>query len=160
MAIVYFSATGTTARVAKTLAEAASAPIYEILPARSYTHSDLNWNNTASRSSTEMKDSAARPAIATVNEDLFQYDTLFLGFPIWWYEAPRIIQTFLESGDFTGKTIIPFATSGGSGLGDTVSILRPSAPTARFLPGKRLSAALSLPAASQWLKSLDAECQA
>lgn len=158
IAVVYFSATGTTARVAKILAEAASAPIYEILPARPYTHSDLNWNNAASRSSTEMKDAAARPAIASPDEGLFRHDTLFLGFPIWWYEAPRIIQTFLESGNFTGKTIIPFATSGGSGLGATASILQQSAPTAHFLSGKRLSAALSLSAAKQWISSLDAEC--
>lgn len=151
IAVVYFSATGTTARVAKTLAEAVSAPLHEIIPAEPYTHADLNWNDTASRSSEEMKDPAARPAITAPWKELSQYDTILLGFPIWWYEAPRIIHTFLESGDFTGKTVIPFATSGGSGLGNTVSLLQKTCPAARFLPGKRLSASLSLSAAKQWL---------
>lgn len=154
IAIAYFSATGTTARVAKVLAQALDADLHEIVPAQPYTHQDLNWNSASSRSSVEMKDPAARPALAASCPSLSQYDVIFLGFPIWWYEAPRLIQTFLENGDWEGKTIIPFATSGGRGLGNTESILQKSAPTAHFLPGKRLSASFSVQDAKRWALAL------
>ncbi len=154
IAIAYFSATGTTARVAHTLAAAFGAPFHEIVPAEPYTHKDLNWNSSSSRSSVEMKDPAARPAIAAPWKDLSQYDVIFLGFPIWWYEAPRIIETFLESADFSGKTIIPFATSGGSGLGNTASILQNVCPKAKIIYGRRLPVSLSVSDAKRWLSML------
>lgn len=152
--VAYFSASGTTARLAKTLAQAADGDLYEIRPAVPYTGADLNWNNKSSRSSVEMNDKGARPAIAAPGVDLAGYDTIFVGFPIWWYEAPRIIQTFLESYDFSGKTVIPFATSGGSGMGKTASILQKSCPAARMLPGKRLSASADVREISTWVQSL------
>ena len=113
--IAYFSASGVTARLAKTLESATGGDLYEIKPVTPYTGADLNWNDKQSRSSVEMKDRTARPAVAVPVENMAQYDYVFVGFPIWWYEAPRIVQTFLESYDFSGKTVIPFATSGGSG---------------------------------------------
>lgn len=110
--VAYFSASGVTAKVAETLAEAIGADIYEIEPKVPYTKADLDWTNKQSRSSIEMNDPASRPAIAGVRDNMADYDTLFVGFPIWWYVAPTIINTFMESYDLTGKTIIPFATSG------------------------------------------------
>lgn len=152
--IAYFSASGVTARLAKTLEKAVGGELYEIKPAKPYTAADLNWNDQHSRSSLEMKDEAARPAIAAPVADAAQYDIVFVGFPIWWYQAPRIIQTFLESSDFSGKTVIPFATSGGSGMGETAAILQKSCPTAKVLPGKKLSGAASVEEVSRWVKSL------
>lgn len=134
--VAYFSATGTTARLAETLAEAISADIFEIKPAVPYTKADLNWQNAVSRSSTEMKDPASRPAITAKRGNMAEYDTIFVGFPIWWYVAPTIINTFLESYDLTGKTIIPFATSGGSGIGKTNERLAPSCKGATLLHGR------------------------
>ena len=122
--VAYFSASGVTARLAETIAKAAGADLYEIVPKVPYTAANLNWNNSSSRSSVEMNDKASRPEIAEEVENMGQYDTVFVGFPIWWYEAPRIIHTFLESYDFSGKTVIPFATSGGSGMGKTSDILQ------------------------------------
>ena len=116
--VAYFSASGVTAKVAETLAEAIGADIYEIEPAVPYSKADLDWTNQKSRSSVEMSDPTSRPAIAGKRDNLDDYDTVFVGFPIWWYVAPTIINTFLESYDLTGKTIIPFATSGGSGMGE------------------------------------------
>ncbi|HJC42939.1 MAG TPA: NAD(P)H-dependent oxidoreductase, partial [Candidatus Mediterraneibacter gallistercoris] len=115
--VAYFSASGVTARVAKNLAGAADADLYEIRPAVPYTSADLNWMDKSSRSSVEMKDKSSRPELADTDADIASYDRIFVGFPIWWYTAPTIINTFLESYDFSGKTIILFATSGGSGLG-------------------------------------------
>lgn len=132
----FFSATGTTAAAAKELAKAAGADLYEIKPETPYTNADLNWQNKHSRSSLEMNDRSSRPAIADTNADIADYDTVYLGFPVWWYTAPTIINTFLESYDFSGKRIILFATSGGSGFGKTVSNLQPSAPNAVFIEGK------------------------
>lgn len=152
--VAYFSASGSTAKLAKTLAQAADGELYEIRPAVTYTDGDLNWNNKSSRSSLEMKDKTARPAIAAPGVDITKYDTIFVGFPIWWYEAPRIIQTFLESYDFSGKTVIPFATSGGSGMGETASILQKSCPAARVLSGKRMSASTDVRELSAWVKSI------
>ena len=124
--VAYFSASGTTARVAKELAQAVGADIYEIKPAVPYTEADLNWMNKKSRSSVEMNDKSSRPALADRDANIAAFDTIMLGFPIWWYVAPTIINSFLESYDFSGKKIVLFATSGGSGFGKTVAGLKPS----------------------------------
>ncbi len=134
--VAYFSASGVTAEVAKKLAEAAGADLYEIKPAVPYTSADLNWQNSNSRSSIEMKDKTSRPELADKNAKINGHDVIFLGFPIWWYVAPTIINTFLESYDFSGTKIILFATSGGSGFGNTVAGLKNSAPGAEILEGK------------------------
>lgn len=154
--VAYFSASGMTARLAGTLADVAGADLFEIRPAQRYTSADLNWNDAQSRSSLEMKDPCARPAIAEAVKNMAQYDTVFVGFPIWWYQAPRIIETFLEAHDFSGKTLIPFATSGGSGMGGTEDILKALCPAdTRWKPGKRLSARADRETVSSWLKSLN-----
>ncbi|SDA20976.1 Flavodoxin [Ruminococcus sp. YE71] len=134
--VAYFSASGNTARLAKTLADAAGADICEIRPAVPYTAEDLNWQNKESRSSIEMRDRSSRPEIQKIDVELADYDTVFLGFPIWWYVAPTIINTFLESGDFSGKRIILFATSGSSGFGKAAESLQPSAPDAEIIEGR------------------------
>ena len=134
--VAYFSASGVTAEVAKKLAEAAGADLYEINPAVPYTSADLNWQNSNSRSSIEMKDKTSRPELADKNAKINGHDVIFRGFPIWWYVAPTIINTFLESYDFSGTKIILFATSGGSGFGNTVAGLKNSAPGAEILEGK------------------------
>lgn len=134
--VAYFSASGVTAKLAEALSEAIGADLYAIEPEVPYTKADLNWMNQNSRSSVEMKDPASRPAIAGKRDNMDEYDTIFVGFPIWWYVAPTIINTFLESYDFTGKTIIPFATSGGSGMGKTNEKLQPSCPGAKLMDGK------------------------
>ena len=152
--VAYFSASGETARLAKTIAGVAGGDLFEIEPQVKYTSADLNWNDKSSRSTVEMNDPKSRPAIASAVDNMAQYDTVFVGFPIWWYQAPRIIETFLESYDLTGKTVVPFATSGGSGMGKTVDLLRPSAPGAVWLPGKRLSSGASASAAQEWVSSL------
>ena len=152
--VAYFSASGQTKKLAQTLAEAVGADLYEIVPEQPYTSADLNWNQSSSRSSVEMKDSSSRPAIAGEVENMDQYDTVLVGFPIWWYEAPRIIQTFLERYDFSGKTVAAFATSGGSGMGKTDQILQKSAPGARWKTGKRMSANASQSEVLAWVKSL------
>ena len=156
MLVAYFSASGETARLAQTIAQAAGADLYEIRPETPYTAADLNWHDDQSRSSVEMKDPACRPAIAGEAPDLTDYDTVFVGFPIWWYQAPRIIETFLASADFSGKRVVPFATSGGSGMGRTEEILQKSCPTkAVFLPGRRLSSGANLGTIRSWLNTLE-----
>lgn len=115
--VAYFSASGTTARAAQNLARAIDADLFEIVPEQPYSSADLNWNNSSSRSSVEMNHDACRPGVSSMVDHMESYDTVFVGFPIWWYVEPRIIDTFLESYNFEGKTIVPFATSGGSGLG-------------------------------------------
>lgn len=152
--VAYFSASGQTKRLAKTLADATGGDLYEITPEVPYTAADLDWNDKSSRSSIEMNDPSSRPAIGGQVENMGQYDVVFVGFPIWWYQAPTIIQTFLETYDFTGKTVIPFATSGGSGMGRTDSILQLSAPKADWRAGKRLSASASVKEVSAWVSSL------
>ena len=137
--VAYFSASGTTARVADNLAKAAGADLYEIKPAVSYTKEDLNWMNKQSGSSVEMRDKSSRPALADTDADIAAYDTIFIGFPIWWYIAPTIINTFLEAYDFSGKKIVLFATSGGSGFGKAVDSLQPSAPDAEIIAGEILN---------------------
>ncbi len=134
--VAYFSASGNTANLAKKLAASASADLYEIKPAVPYTSADLNWHNKQSRSSIEMSDHSSRPAIADKNANIAEYDTVYIGFPVWWYIAPTIINTFLESYDFSGKKIILFATSGGSGFGKAVQNLTSSAPGAEIVEGK------------------------
>ena len=134
--VAYFSASGVTAKLAERLSEAIGADIYAIEPEIQYTKAELNWMNKKSRSSVEMNDPASRPAIAGKRDNMDDYDTIFVGFPIWWYVAPTIINTFLENYDFTGKTIIPFATSGGSGMGKTNEKLQPSCAGAKLLEGK------------------------
>ena len=126
--VAYFSASGITRNVAKMVAEAAGADLYEITPKEAYTKADLNWMDKKSRSSVEMADKKIRPEITDTDAKIAEYDEIFLGFPIWWYVAPTIINTFLEKYDFTGKKIVLFATSGGSGFGNTVKELQPTAP--------------------------------
>jgi len=153
--VSFFSASGETARLAKTLAEVVNGDIYEIKPKKEYVSADLNWNNKHSRSTTEMKDVSSRPDIMDKVEKMDQYDTVFVGFPIWWYEAPRIIQAFLESYDFSGKTVIPFATSGGSGMGKTDSILEKSCSAeTNWRTGKKLSSKANKETVKAWTDSL------
>ncbi len=151
--VAYFSATGKTAKVAEKLAVAIGADIYDIKPEVKYTKADLNWMNKKSRSSMEMNDKSIRPAIITGDVDVSGYDTIYLGFPIWWYVAPHIINTFLESYDFSGKTVVLFATSGGSGFGNTVKELQPSAPDAVITEGSLLNRGTKQEI-SEWVKSL------
>lgn len=139
--VAYFSASGTTRHVAKDLAKVARADLFEIEPEQPYTAADLDWTNKQSRSTLEMNDPASRPAISRACPNLAEYDTVYVGFPIWWYVAPTIVNTFLESGDFAGKRVVPFATSGGSGMGKTVAALKPSAPAADFAAGEVLNGA-------------------
>ena len=134
--VAYFSASGVTKKRAEQLAAVTGADIYEIKPEVQYTKADLNWMDKNSRSTIEMKDKSSRPALADKDADIASYDTIFLGFPIWWYVAPTIINTFLESYDFSGKKIVLFATSGGSGFGNTLAELKPSAPNAEIVEGK------------------------
>ena len=137
--VAYFSATGTTARAARTLAEAVGADLFEIAPKTPYTSADLNWNDKNSRSSREMADEKCRPAVAGEAPDMSRYDTVFVGFPIWWYVEPRIIDTFLEAYDFAGTTVVPFATSGGSGLGKAPQRMATLAPGATVTEGRLLN---------------------
>lgn len=137
--VAYFSASGITRNVAKMVAEAAGADLYEITPKEAYTKADLNWMDKKSRSSVEMADKKIRPEITDTDAKIAEYDEIFLGFPIWWYVAPTIINTFLEKYDFTGKKIVLFATSGGSGFGNTIKELQPSAPDAQFVEGRLLN---------------------
>jgi len=153
--VAYFSASGTTAKVAKTLAEAAGADIYEIKPQVPYTEADLNWMDKKARSTVEMNDKSSRPAIVTGDLDISDYETILLGFPIWWYIAPTIINTFLEAYDFSGKTIVLFATSGGSGFGQAVALLQPSAPNAAIREGKLLNGRQTADGLEAWVESLN-----
>ncbi|MBP3884253.1 MAG: flavodoxin [Olsenella sp.] len=137
--VAYFSASGTTARVARDLAAATGADLFEIVPEVPYERADLNWRDKASRSSIEMNDEAARPAIAGTVGDMGAYDTVYVGFPVWWYVEPRIVDTFLEAHDLSGKTIVPFATSGGSGLGRAPERMQALVPGARVLSGGLLN---------------------
>lgn len=137
--VAYFSATGTTARAARRLAEAVGADLFEIVPEQPYTAADLDWRDKNSRSSHEMADEKCRPAIAGDALDVSGYDTVFVGFPIWWYVEPRIIDTFLEAHDLSGKKVIPFATSGSSGLGKAPQRMASLAPGATVLEGRMLN---------------------
>ena len=153
--VAYFSASGVTAKVAETLAEAIGADIFEIEPKVPYTEADLNWMDKKARSTIEMSDPASRPEIAAKRDNMKDYDTIFVGFPIWWYVAPTIINTFLESYDLTGKTIIPFATSGGSDIGKTNEKLLPSCEGAKLLDGKVFSGNASHQELVTWVDGLN-----
>ncbi len=148
--VAYFSASGTTAKVAKKMAEAIGADLFEIKPETPYSGADLNWQNKNSRSSVEMNDRSSRPAIAVKAADMPQYDVVFVGFPVWWYREPSIIDTFMESYDFAGKTVIPFATSGGSGLGDSAVNMQKLAKGAKVVNGKRFSGSASAEELKAW----------
>lgn len=151
--VAYFSATGTTKGVAEHIANGLNADIYEIVPEEAYTDADLDYNDNNSRTTIEMNDPDAHPAISGSVENMEQYDIIFVGY-IWWYVAPTIINTFLESYDFSGKTIVPFATSGGSGMGNTNEKLAPSCPGAILMKGKMLNGLLSQEELKAWVKSL------
>ncbi|NCE65136.1 flavodoxin [Pseudoflavonifractor sp. 524-17] len=152
--VAYFSASGVTARTARELADAVNADLYEIKPSVAYTPADLDWNDKKSRSTVEMTDPSSRPALADHDAMISQYDTILLGFPVWWYTAPSILRTFLESYDFTGKTVALFATSGGSGLGNAAADLSSSCPGAVIKGGRLLNGAISEAAVRQWVETL------
>ena len=153
--VAYFSASGVTKKLAQTLAEAIGADLFEIEPKVPYTRADLNWMDKQSRSTIEMQNPSSRPEIAEGGPDLSGYDTIFVGFPIWWYIAPTIVNTFLESCDLTGKTVVPFATSGGSTITNRVKDLRKTYPALKFEDGRLLNDA-DQPAVTAWVKSLSA----
>ena len=148
--VAYFSASGVTAGVADRLSKAVGADLFEIKPAQIYTDADLDWRDKQSRSSVEMKDRASRPAIASKVENMAQYDVVFVGFPIWWYREPSIIDTFMESYDFSGKTVIPFATSGSSDIGPSGENMQALAPKAKVLKGKRFASGVSADELKKW----------
>ena len=153
--VAYFSASGVTAKVAELLSETMGADLFVIEPEIPYTKADLNWMNKESRSSVEMNNPLSRPNIARKCDNMDEYDTVFVGFPIWWYVAPTIINTFLESYDLTGKTIIPFATSGGSGMGKTNEKLLPSCKGAVLIEGKILKANIGAGELMNWVNGLN-----
>ena len=152
--VAFFSASGVTAKVAETLSETIGADLFAIEPKVPYTKADLDWMDKNSRSTLEMNDSVSRPEIARVRDNMDEYDILFVGFPIWWYVAPTIINTFLESYDLTGKTIIPFATSGGSGMGKINEKLVPSCKGAKLMEGKVLKANVGVKELNDWVARL------
>lgn len=148
--VVYFSATGTTAKAARAIADATSGTLYEIVPQQAYASDDLDWNDRKSRSSIEMNNPKARPALKDKKAEVAAYDVIFIGYPIWWDQAPRIVNTFIESNDMKGKTIVPFATSGGSSITGSVKELRESYPDLEWQEGKLLNGA-SLDAIQNWV---------
>ncbi len=153
--VAYFSCSGVTAKAARALADVTGADLYEIRPKAPYSSADLNWNNPSSRSSVEMSNPSARPELAGELPDLAEYNSVFIGFPIWWYVAPRIINTFLERCDFSGKTIIPFATSGGSGLGKAEEKLQADCvASAVWRPGKLLNGSVTNDTLTAWVSGL------
>ena len=154
--IAYFSATGTTRGVAEKLAEALEADLYEIVPEEIYTDADLNWNDRKSRTSLETDDPDCRPAIAGELPDLTGYDTIYIGYPIWWGDVPRIVSNFVESVDLTDKTMAVFFTSGGSGLGNSMKHLEEQAGTGLWLEGKRFTPGVTLEELAAWAESLEA----
>ena len=152
--VIYFSATGTTAKAARTIAEVTGGTLYEIVPQQTYTVDDLDWNDKQSRSSVEMNNPQARPALKDTKLDVTTYDVIFIGYPIWWDQAPRIINTFIESHNLKGKTLVPFATSGGSGITGSVRALRKAYPDLEWQDGKLLNRA-SRNAVQNWVSGLD-----
>ena len=152
--VAFFSASGSTKNLANNIAEVAGAEIYEIKPATPYTSKDLNWNDKNARSTVEMEDKNSRPELADKNANISDAEVIFLGFPIWWYVAPHIINSFLEAYDFTGKKIVLFATSGGSGFGETVKNLQPSAPNAKFIEGKVFRSGTDKATLTSWVNDL------
>lgn len=152
--VAYFSATGTTEGVAENIASGLDADLYEIVPEEPYTDADLNYNDNNSRSTIEMNDPSSRPVISGSVENMEDYDIVFIGYPIWWSEAPRIVSTFMESYDFSGKTIVPFCTSGGSGIGSSASNLEELTNGATWLDGQRLNGSDSQDTVMEWVNSL------
>ena len=153
--VAYFSATGTTEGVAEHIANGLNADLYEIVPEEPYTDADLDYNDNNSRTTIEMNDPDARPAILGSVESMEQYTTVFIGYPIWWGDAPRIVSTFMESYDFSGKTIVPFCTSGGSGIGTSVKNIKKLVPSdTNVLNGKRFSGSVSKEDVIEWVKGL------
>jgi len=152
--VAYFSASGSTARLAEALAAAAEAALYEIRPAVLYTRKDLDWMDKKSRSTVEMQDPACRPAMADAAAPVADADVVFIGFPIWWYREPSIIDTFLDAYDFSGKTVVPFFTSGGSQLGEGQGRIEALATGARVLPGRKFSPGASEKDLGAWVQSL------
>lgn len=158
--VAYFSATNTTEGVAEHIANGLNADLYEIVPEDPYTDADLNYNDNNSRSTIEMNDPTSRPAISGSVENMEQYDIVFIGYPIWWGEAPRIVSTFVESYDFSGKTIVPFCTSGGSGIGSSASNLEQLTSGAAWLDGRRLNGSDSQDTVMEWVNSLELDVSA
>lgn len=158
--VAYFSATNTTEGVAEQIAESLPADLYEIVPEQPYTDADLNYHDDNSRSTQEMNDSSSRPAISGSVENMEQYDIVFIGYPIWWGEAPRIVSTFMESYDFSGKTIVPFCTSGGSGVGSSATNLEALTKDATWIPGTRLSGGSSREEIAEWINGLELDIKA
>ena len=152
--VAYFSASGVTKKVAEKLASAAGADLFEIVPKEIYTKADLNWMDKKSRSSVEMNDRNCRPEIASSVDDMSKYDTVFVGFPVWWYREPSIIDTFMESYNFTGKKVITFCTSGGSGLGDSAKNIQALASGAKVIGGKKFSSGVSEADLKKWADSV------
>lgn len=148
--VAYFSASGVTASLAKKLAQEIKADLFEIEPEAPYSEADLDWRNQKSRSSLEMKDPSSRPAIRSKINDISQYELIFIGFPVWWYREPSIIDTFMEAYAFTGQTIVPFATSGGSSIGNSGENMQKLTPNAKVLAGKRLAANMTGQELSKW----------
>ena len=155
--VAYFSASGSTARLANTLAAAADAALYEIRPAVPYERRDLNWMDKKSRSTVEMQDPNCRPALADAAAPVAEADVIFLGFPIWWYREPSLIDSFMDAYDFSGKTIVPFFTSGGSQLGECQGRIEALAKGAKVLPGRRFNARASEKELTDWIASLNME---
>lgn len=153
--VAYFSASGVTARLAKKIAEVTNGNLYEIKPKVPYTSADLDWMDKNSRSSIEMNDKSFRPEIIDDLSDVTNYNTIFIGFPIWWYIAPTIVNTFLEKYDFSGKKIITFATSGGSGMGKSLDSLKSSCPNATFINGKVFRANINKDELAKWIAGLN-----
>ncbi len=153
--VVYFSATGNTEKVATRISEVTGGKLSKIVPAQPYTDGDLNYSNKQSRSTTEQNDPKVRPGISNKIDNWGNYDTVFVGFPIWWYEEPRIMDTFMESYDFSGKTVIPFCTSGGSDIENAeVNLKALSKGQGKWLKGRQMSSSISEKDVSDWLKSL------
>ena len=152
--VTYFSASGVTAKLAQRLADAINAPLYEIKPAVPYTEADLDWRDKQSRSTIEMQDKNCRPALADTNAPVADADVIFVGYPVWWYREPSIIDSFLEAYDFTGKKIVLFATSGSSGIGEQAPARAAEITKAEVLPGKRFSANTSADELKAWAEKL------
>ena len=152
--VVYFTASGFTKRVAQRLANVTKADLFEIIPKQAYTDEDLDWQDENSRSSVEMKDRSARPAISNKVDNISKYSHIFVGFPVWWYREPSIIDTFMESYDFGGCTVIPFCTSGGSDIGDSAKIMQELAPSAKVIEGRRLNGLVSEDELKVWVDEI------
>ena len=153
--VVYFSATGTTKGVAERIASVTNADVFELIPAEPYSDADLDWNDSGSRTTIEMNDPDVRPAIANDTVDLDGYSTVYIGYPIWWGDAPRMMSTFVETHDFSGKTVIPFCTSGGSGIGRSDENLASQAGSGNWLSGGRLEANISESEIQDWINSMN-----